>query len=156
MRHEATGRHSPIPGHHTLNRGHDMKKSGILHSDLARIVASMGHGDRLVVCDSGYPIPHNRPVADVVLTAGIPGIIDTLKAILAELHIEGAVMAEEVKQVSTQMHREILGVVGTVPLTTIPHEKFKDLCRTEPNTSFVRTGEATKYSNIMLIAGVVF
>ena len=54
-----------------------MKKSGILHSELARIVAGMGHGDALVICDSGFPIPHGRHVADVVLTVGVPGLIQT-------------------------------------------------------------------------------
>ena len=71
-----------------------MKKSGILHSDLAAIVAGMGHGDKLVICDCGYPIPHDRPVADCVLTVGVPGLVETLKVVLGELHIEGAMMAK--------------------------------------------------------------
>jgi len=133
-----------------------MKKSGILHSELAAIVAGMGHGDKLVICDCGYPIPHDRPLADCVLTVGTPGLVETLKVVLGELHIEGAMMAKEVEQKSPAILKEIQAALGTVAVKKIPHEKFKEVCRTEPNVSFVRTGEATPFSNIALIAGVVF
>lgn len=133
-----------------------MKKSGILHADLAAIVAGMGHGDKLVICDCGYPIPHDRPSADVVLTVGVPGLLQTLQVILQELHCEGAMMAREVDQRSPGIAREITAALGKVPMKKIPHEKFKEFCRTAPNVSFVRTGEATPFSNVVLIAGVVF
>jgi D-ribose pyranase len=71
-----------------------MKKKGILHSELARIVAGMGHGDILVICDSGFPIPHNRPVADVILTINVPRIIETLNVILEELHVEISIVTD--------------------------------------------------------------
>jgi D-ribose pyranase len=133
-----------------------MKKSGILHAELAAIVAGMGHGDKLVICDCGYPIPHDRPVADCVLTVGIPGLVETLKVVLGELHIEGAMMAKEVEQKSPAILNEIQTALGAVHMKKIPHEKFKEFCRTEPNINFVRTGEATPFSNVVLIAGVVF
>jgi len=133
-----------------------MKKSGILHSELARIVAGMGHSDKLVICDSGFPIPHGRPVADVVLTVGVPGLIQTLKVVLQELHIEGALLAKEADLRSPAMVKEIQGALDRVVLKKIPHDKFKEFCRNEPNVSFVRTGEATPFSNVILVAGVVF
>lgn len=133
-----------------------MKKSGILHSELARIVAGMGHGDRLVICDCGYPIPHGRPVADLVLTVGIPGLMQTLSVVLQELHIEGVVVTEEMERRSPHLLHQIRTAVGAVPVTMIPHEEFKQLTRTENNISFVRTGEATPFANTILVAGVVF
>jgi D-ribose pyranase len=133
-----------------------MKKKGILHSELARIVAGIGHGDRLVICDSGFPIPHNRPVADCVLTINIPRLVDTLKVVLEELHVEEAVIANEMERISHPMYEEIQKVLHGVPIRHIPHEEFKQLTRTQENISFVRTGEATKYSNVILTAGVIF
>lgn len=133
-----------------------MKKKGILHSELARIVAGMGHGDILVICDSGYPIPHGKPVADVILTLGVPGVIQTLRTVLEELHIENVIVAEEMEKVSESMYRQVREAVGDVPLQKISHEDFKKMTRTQSNISFVRTGEATKYANTMLVAGVVF
>jgi len=133
-----------------------MKKSGILHSELARIVAGMGHGDKLVVCDSGYPIPHGKPVADVILTVGVPGVVQTLTTILQELHIEGVIVAEEMERRSVKMFQQIQSAAGPVPMMKISHEEFKQLTRSENNISFVRTGEATPFANVILVAGVVF
>jgi D-ribose pyranase len=133
-----------------------MKKHGILHSELARIIAGIGHGDMLMICDSGFPIPHNRPVADVILTLGIPPLIDTLKVILEELHVEQAIVTHEMERISKPMYQEVTKTLHGVPIKKISHERFKQLSRTEQNISFVRTGEATKFSNLILVAGVVF
>jgi D-ribose pyranase len=133
-----------------------MKKKGILHSELARIVAGMGHGDKLVICDSGYPIPHNRPVADVILTINIPRIVQTLKVILEELHVEKAIVTNEMESISSPLYQEITAVLDGIPVQKIPYEQFKEITRTETNISFVRTGEATKFSNLILVGGVIF
>ena len=106
-----------------------MKKNGILHSELARIVAGMGHGDKLVICDSGYPIPHGAPVADIVLTVGIPGLIQTLNVVLQELHIEGVVVAEEMEQVSAPLYQKVKQAAGNTPVQKISHEEFKKMAR---------------------------
>ena len=133
-----------------------MKRKGILHAELARIIAGIGHGDKLVLCDSGFPIPHNRPIADVILTLNIPRLIDTMKVVLEELHVEEAIIATEMERESNPMYQEVQKVLAGVPIKMLSHEEFKQLTRTESNISFVRTGEATKYSNVILVAGVVF
>jgi len=133
-----------------------MKRKGILHAELARIIAGIGHGDKLVLCDSGFPIPHNRPIADVILTLNIPRLIDTMKVVLEELHVEEAIIATEMERESNPMYQEVQKVLAGVPIKMLSHEEFKQFTRTESNISFVRTGEATKYSNVILVAGVVF
>ncbi len=32
-----------------------MLRGGILHNELNKVLASMGHGDILIVCDAGFP-----------------------------------------------------------------------------------------------------
>ena len=98
-----------------------MKKSGILHSDLAAIVAGMGHGDKLVICDCGYPIPHDRPVADVILTVGVPGLVQTLKVVLAGAAHRRGDVAKEAEQRSPAMLKQIETAIGTVPLKKMTH-----------------------------------
>lgn len=34
-----------------------MKRGGILHPELLAVIARLGHTDRLVIADSGLPIP---------------------------------------------------------------------------------------------------
>jgi D-ribose pyranase len=133
-----------------------MKKKGILHSELARIVAGMGHGDILVICDSGFPIPHNRPVADVILTINVPRIIETLNVILEELHVESAIVTDEMIKISPNIYKDIKKSLKNIPIKNISHEQFKAFVVSTSNISFVRTGEATKFSNLILITGVIF
>ena len=53
-----------------------MKKSGILNAPLSQIVARMGHTDKLVICDSGLPIPKGVDLVDLAVTQNIPRFID--------------------------------------------------------------------------------
>lgn len=133
-----------------------MKKSGILNSQLSRIIAGMGHSDKLVICDSGLPIPRDREVVDLALTTNIPRFIETLKAILKELHAEQAVIAEEMESRSGAIHRELLGLLSGIEITKVPHNEFKKITKSEGNIAFVRTGEASPYANVILISGVTF
>ena len=72
-----------------------MKRSGVLNSNLSFIIASMGHKDKLVICDSGLPIPKHSDVVDLALTKNIPRFLDTLKVVLEELRVEEAIVTTE-------------------------------------------------------------
>lgn len=133
-----------------------MKKNGILNGPLSKVVASLGHTDRLVICDSGLPIPRNSEVIDISLTKNIPRFIDTLKIILEELAVEEAIVSVEIEKKNKQVLNEINSLINGIKIKKVPHEKFKELTRQNETTIFVRTGEATPYANIILIAGVTF
>jgi D-ribose pyranase len=133
-----------------------MKKKGILNGPLSKIVATLGHTDRLIICDSGLPIPKNTEVIDLALTKNIPRFIDTLKIILEEFAVEKAVIASEIEKKNGQVLKEIKSLLNGVKIEQVPHEKFKAITRQNGMTVFVRTGEATPYANIILIAGVTF
>jgi D-ribose pyranose/furanose isomerase RbsD len=34
-----------------------MKKIGFLNSEISKIISELGHTDKIVICDSGLPIP---------------------------------------------------------------------------------------------------
>jgi D-ribose pyranase len=133
-----------------------MKRSGVLNSNLSRIIASMGHTDKLVVCDSGLPIPKNSDVIDLALTKNIPRFIDTLKVILEELKVEEAIVTNELVTGNSKFYKEINSLLNGTKIKKVNHEKFKEITRNGGNVTFVRTGEATPYANIILISGVTF
>jgi D-ribose pyranase len=136
-----------------------MKKTGTLNSHLSRIIASMGHTDRLVVCDSGLPIPHTHEVVDLALTKNIPTFIDTVKVILEELEVESAVIAEEMERANPKRYAELMTLLsraGVTKVTKLSHEEFKATMSNGCNVAFARTGEATPYANVILIGGVTF
>ena len=131
-----------------------MKKSGILNPDLIHVIASMGHTDRLCIADSGLPIPPGVPRIDLALVAGVPGFLQTLEAVLRELQIEGAVVAEEMKTQSPGIYEEVKRLLGGVKLRHQPHDELKAMLHTV--RAVVRTGEQTPYANIILESAVTF
>ena len=133
-----------------------MKRIGVLNSNLSFIIASMGHTDKLVICDSGLPIPKNSEVVDLALTKNIPSFMDTLKVILEELKVEEAILTNELANGNKKFYKEINLLLNGTKIKKVNHEKFKEITRNGGNVTFVRTGEATPYANIILISGVTF
>lgn len=133
-----------------------MKRVGVLNSNLSFIIASMGHKDKLVICDSGLPIPKNADVVDLALTKNIPRFIETLKVILEELKVEEAIITSEMVKGNSELFKEVNSLLNGTKINRVNHEKFKEITRNAGNVTFVRTGEATPYANIILISGVTF
>lgn len=131
-----------------------MKRRGVLHPELSRVLAALGHGDRLVIADAGLPVPPGVARIDLAVTAGVPGFFDVLRAVLEEMQVEAAVAAEELPLCSPEAHARLQQVLAGVSLRYVPHEEFKR--RTAGAVAVVRTGEFTPYCNVELVAGVVF
>ncbi len=131
-----------------------MKKSGILNAELMRVIASMGHTDLLVIADSGLPIPPSVPRIDLALTAGVPSFMQALQAVLAELQVEAATIAQEMRQRSPSFFQAVQQALGAIPVTQVSHEQLKTML---PRVrAVVRTGEQTPYANIIVQSGVTF
>ena len=133
-----------------------MKKIGTINTHLSRIIASMGHTDRLVICDSGLPIPRGSDLIDLALTTNIPRFLDTLDVVLEELEVEEAIIAEELEQTGNSVGAGLMERLANIRLRKVSHETFKQITSNGGNIAFVRTGEATPYANVILIAGVTF
>ena len=131
-----------------------MKKSGILNAELMRVITSMGHTDRLVIADSGLPIPPSVLRIDLALSSGVPTFAQTLQAVLNELQVESATVAEEMRQRSPALYQATRQLLGATPLQHISHEQFKGALLQV--RAVVRTGEQTPYANIILQSGVTF
>lgn len=131
-----------------------MKKTGILNSYLSRIIAEMGHTDRIVIADSGLPIPPGVERIDLALTEGVPSLMQTFEAVLRELKVEKAIYAAEMKRFSPDLYSQMVQQLPDAELIEISHEQFKEEIRNVK--AVVRTGEWTPYANVMLQSGVVF
>ena len=123
-----------------------MKKSGILHADLARLVATLGHGDLLVIGDAGLPVPTGVPCIDLAVTHGVPTFAQVLTAVLTEMQVESCAMATQASAP--------LRALAPMPPRLIDHVDFKG--ETLRARTIVRSGEVTPYANIALYAGVTF
>lgn len=131
-----------------------MKKIGTLNQPLSEVIAGMGHGDMLVIADSGLPIPQNVKKIDLALTKGVPDFITTLRVIMEELKVESIILAKETAEVSPALKENIDNLLKDVPCMQVTHEEFKNI--TYNAVAIVRTGEFTPYANIILKSGVIF
>lgn len=126
-----------------------MKKTGVLNAELSHALATLGHGDMLVLGDAGLPVPPGVACIDLAVTPGVPRLWDVLDAVLSEMEVERSVIAEEASGEVAGHFAERLGTSETVS-----HEAFKAL--TGDARAVVRTGETTPYANVILFSGVVF
>ena len=131
-----------------------MKKTPLLNVELSEVIAGLGHGDMLVIGDAGLPIPLDVRRIDLALTRGVPGFIDTLRTVLAEMQVQSVIVAEETGQKSPHILDAIKQLLPNTPIEVVSHELLK--ADTEGAVAVVRTGEFTPYANIILVSGVVF
>ncbi|MFA9353730.1 D-ribose pyranase [Pediococcus pentosaceus] len=131
-----------------------MKKTKMINSDMSRVIAQMGHFDKLSIGDAGMPVPMGTEKIDLAVDNGIPSFMQVLTNVLEELEIQRIYLAEEIKTENPKMLENIKALMPETPITFMPHSDMKqDLNNCH---AFVRTGEMTPYSNIILESGVVF
>lgn len=133
-----------------------MKKSGVFNSQIAGVLADMGHFDTISIGDAGMPVPPNCKKIDLCVTMGEPKFIDVLQNVLTELEVQRFYLAEEIKKENPQQAAAIKALLPTVPVTYMPHAEMKQALGKANNKAFIRTGECSPYSNIMLESGVIF
>ena len=134
-----------------------MKKTPLLNIALSRVIASLGHGDIIMLVDAGMPVPPGVELIDLALTRGVPDFVSVLKVVLTEMQVESHVLAEELllRQPPALAVVQALGAAGELgEQRVLSHEALKDLSRHAK--AIVRTGECQPYTNIALVAGVVF
>jgi D-ribose pyranase len=134
-----------------------MKKTPLLNIALSRVVASLGHGDILMIVDAGMPVPAGVELIDLAVTHGVPDFVSVLNAVLAEMQVESHVLADEMRE----KQPPALAVLDTLNAANhlgerrlVSHEALKQLSRNA--RAVVRTGECQPYTNIALVSGVVF
>jgi D-ribose pyranase len=147
-----------------------MITTGIINSELLRVMGRMGHGDLLVITDRGFPFPLHTltKTIDLSVTKGVPPFIDVVKPIVEYFEIEEAIIADETKTVSPDVHDALCRIITKkknkgkdIRIRYIPHNEFKDLVlhgaeRGEPVACFVKTGEFIPYANVILVSSVPF
>lgn len=130
-----------------------MKKTALLNIALSQLIAGLGHGDSIVIGDAGLPVPPGVPLIDLALTREVPGMIETVLAILTEMQVERHIVASELGTHNPAIAQQI-SQMGLPGLQQMSHDDFKQ--RTQQARAVIRTGECSPYANLILISGVVF
>lgn len=130
-----------------------MKRHGILNAELSGAIAAMGHGDVMIICDAGFPIPPTAKRIDLALVQGVPTLDQVLEAVASEFIPEKIVFAEEMKANNPPLHHTVERIFGTEDLATVSHaEMLSDMGGRAK--VIVRSGDFNPWGNIALVSGV--
>ena len=128
-----------------------MKKGGILHPEICKLLAASGHTDYITICDRGFPVPEGPSRIDLALVDNMPTVLDVLRAVTAEWTLDRVIITQEMTEISPQHVAAIRAIVGDVPLDVRSHLELKHLSRTARGT--IRTGDTTPWGNILIVSG---
>ena len=127
-----------------------MKKQGILNGPINARLGALGHGHLVMITDCGMPLPESAAVVDLALVKGTPGFAEVLRAVLADVEVEGSIIASEATGTSVE---DVVRAEGLSP-EFVSHEELKALLAEA--RLIIRTGEATPFANVVLRCGVTF
>jgi D-ribose pyranase len=130
-----------------------MKRSVILNSELSHAIASMGHGDIMIVCDAGFPIPNTSWRVDLAVIQDIPDLETVLTAISQELVVEKVAYAAEMGDNNPLLKEKVHRIFADSDFTTLPHSVVLTEMAAKAKV-IVRTGAFDPWGNILLYSGV--
>ena len=132
-----------------------MIKNEMLNPQMSTLLTETGHKDYVVVSDAGLPMPLGVKRIDLAWKPGEPKYLDVLELVLKQMVVEKVILAEELKTVSPEMHKEILELLPIdMVIEYMPHVDFKE--ETTRARGIIRTGEFTPYPSIILVAGCAY
>ena len=99
-----------------------MQKIGILNSDIAKVLADLGHTDTIVIGDCGLPVPAGVPKIDLALKPGTPSFLDVLTEVLKYMEVEKI-------QLHGRKYRSFLKVRNRSLATTKPSKPLPKLLK---------------------------
>lgn len=130
-----------------------MQPDRVLHAELARSLASLGHGDIVLVTDAGFPIPRGATVIDLAVTAGTVDVLTILELLRANLFVEEVRFAPEVKATYPSLYAHVQRIYtgSGADFIAAPHE---ELVGTWAPTAkiVIRSGSLTAFANFALTA----
>lgn len=131
-----------------------MNKHGILNSHILKVLADLGHTDKIAIADCGLPIPDGVQKIDLALAQGDPSFMKIVALLQAHMAIEEVILAEEIATHNKAVHQQMQACFSDTTINYTSHEDFKhNLANVK---AVIRTGEVTPYANCILTAAVIF
>lgn len=131
-----------------------MKKGKILNRAFNSAIAEMGHGDVLMVCDAGFPIPRDGvTIVDLAITQDLPGVLTVVDLLVGDYIYERVIVAEENKLYNPVFYKGLTERIDRCVIETSPHTdiigKWRDSAKV-----IIRSGGLEPWGNIVFISGI--
>lgn len=130
-----------------------MRPGKILHPQVAEALASLGHGDIILVTDAGAPIPPNIKRIDLAFCAGSVDLLEILQAVKNEVFIENVIFAAEVPENNPRLMQRVTGIFtgSGADFTLVPHQRLVDEIYSRARV-ILRSGSLMPWGNFALVA----
>jgi simple sugar transport system permease protein/D-ribose pyranase len=130
-----------------------MQRGQLLNSELAYAIASMGHGDLMIVCDAGFPIPGSAWRIDLALIPDVPDLETVLAAVAESFIVEKVSYAAEMAENNPPLLEKVQSIFPDSDHDPIPHALILGEMAAKAKV-IVRTGAFDPWGNILLYSGV--
>lgn len=130
-----------------------MKRSGILNQQLSEAIASMGHGQIMMIVDAGFPIPADAWRIDLAIGANLPTLAQLYQLIAPELIVEKVMFATEVKDLNAPLYRSLCTWFDERDFEPVSYEETVGPLAQKAKV-IVRSGALDPWGNIALVSGV--
>lgn len=130
-----------------------MRPGKILHPQVAEALASLGHGDIILVTDAGAPIPPGIKRIDLAFCAGSVDLIEILRVLRNEIFIENVIFAEEVPENNPNLLQRVTDIFtgSGADFSLIPHQKLVAEIYHSARV-IIRSGSLMPWGNFALVA----
>ncbi|PHK49129.1 D-ribose pyranase [Staphylococcus edaphicus] len=129
-----------------------MYKTGILNSDISKLLSDLGHTDEIMIADCGLPVPNGVKKIDLALEFGKPSFWEVFQLIRAHMAIEQMTIAHEMITKNEPLYSMLKG--EEINLRTESHEALKS--HSNNVKAVIRTGEDKPFANVILTSDVLF
>ena len=130
-----------------------MKRGTILNADLNHAIASMGHGELMIICDAGFPIPRGAWRIDLALTKDVPDLATVLGAIAGDFVAETVRYADTLPVHNPELLKTVQRLFGNAEHSMVTHEAILGDLAAKAKV-IVRSGAFDPWGNIVLGSGV--
>lgn len=136
-----------------------MLKGRLLHPEILMSLAAAGHGSKILIADSNYPIstqsgPHAR-VVHLNLAPGLVTAMQVLDVLRESVPLEGAQVMRTEDGHEPEIAVEVRSLLGpSFPLQAIRRSEFYGSVHGEDCALVIATGEPRLFGCILLTVGV--
>lgn len=130
-----------------------MKPNTILHPELAKALATLGHGDIVLVTDAGFPIPSSANRIELGFFPGTVDVLEILRVLRQNMCVEAIAFDTEARDRNPKLYanlQEIFTGCGC-DFTVCNHPEL--VSEIAPKAKLIiRSGSFNAYANIAITA----
>ena len=130
-----------------------MNRNRLLNAELSHAIATMGHGDLMIVCDAGFPIPSTAWRIDLAIVPDLPDLETVLGVIAQNMIAERVGYADVLGKHNALLLEKVKRLFPDADHEPVKHEAILTEMAAKAK-AIVRTGAFDPWGNILLYSGV--